>query len=276
MDLFAHRRSRLSKHSAVTLPLVVIIACMLGFVPAIVQAQPLKHRFTAVDLGTLGGQNSQAVSFGPNGDIVGWSDNGDGGRRGFHYADGIITELPPLGGSESWAYGINSAGLVVGSAATDDGKVYPTTCTNDVPAALQILGTGFGDANAVNAAGAIAGYAEDVNGNQHAWIVQNENVTMLPGLGGNESSAWDIADNGATVGAATSTLGQERAVLWANGMHYRPGHPRRTQRLRISAKRIRPGGRSCRDLGGHHACVSLAERRHDRSDSGCAVRDICV
>jgi probable HAF family extracellular repeat protein len=74
-----------------------------------------------IDLGTLGGTNSEATAINEAGHVVGVSDTASGERHAFLYADGKMTDLGTLGGISSQAADINDADDVVGmSKAADD------------------------------------------------------------------------------------------------------------------------------------------------------------
>jgi probable HAF family extracellular repeat protein len=71
---------------------------------------------TMIDLGTLGGNASQAWAINNAGQVVGWAEDGGPGYQAFIWEDGFMTELPgfPTGYPDSEARGINEAGIAVG------------------------------------------------------------------------------------------------------------------------------------------------------------------
>src|SRR3954447_25683125 len=70
----------------------------------------LSAAYALVDLGTLGGAESEAEGINDNGDVVGQSDSASG-PRAFLYHNGMMTDLGTLAGdSNSIANQINNAG----------------------------------------------------------------------------------------------------------------------------------------------------------------------
>jgi probable HAF family extracellular repeat protein len=73
-----------------------------------------------VDLGTLGGTSSWAYGVGPNGEVVGNAERGDGNVVGFLWKNGVMTDLNSyLPANSGWyldsAIGVTDSGLIVGS-----------------------------------------------------------------------------------------------------------------------------------------------------------------
>jgi probable HAF family extracellular repeat protein len=96
------------------------LVCILAFVPAVLGTarapDPLAPRFRVTDLGTLGGERSEAYALNERGEVAGWAEAADGARRAFFYRAGKMTqlELPPSA-LESRAYGINDTGDLAGT-----------------------------------------------------------------------------------------------------------------------------------------------------------------
>jgi probable HAF family extracellular repeat protein len=77
--------------------------------------------YSVTELGTLGGDYSQAFGINSRGQIVGSSYTASGEVHAFLWEKGEMTDLGTLGGDHSQATAINSRGQVVGYANTDLG-----------------------------------------------------------------------------------------------------------------------------------------------------------
>lgn len=69
------------------------------------------QKYKLINLGTLGGNSSEAFCINNSGQIVGTSSDANGQGKGFLYQNGNMEDL---GGNMTLAYGINSSGEVVG------------------------------------------------------------------------------------------------------------------------------------------------------------------
>ncbi len=82
------------------------------------QISALAQSYSILDLGTLGGNYSEARGINNSGQVVGLANTADGNGHAFLYSGGVMTDLGALGGGSSYANGINDSGQVVGCADT--------------------------------------------------------------------------------------------------------------------------------------------------------------
>jgi probable HAF family extracellular repeat protein len=163
------------------------------------------HRYRVVDVGTLGGAQSQLINFDQaNTTLAPFNDAGQlavisltasGNSAAALWSRDALWALPNLpnanaGGGGSFAYGINARGVVVGGA--DDGVINPRN-----------------------------GHPYD-----HAVRWDESGIVRLPELDGHASWANFITDAGIIVGYANNGVAdpyayarlQNRAVLWRGGV----------------------------------------------------------
>jgi len=120
------------------------------------------NAYVAIDLGTLGGSSSGALSINDAGQIVGQSQiqGGDSHAALFSGTGSGNIDLGTLGGSFSIATAINNSGTIVGSSSLPGDKVTRATLfsgTGGDNIDLGALGGVRGAASAVNSSGQIVG-----------------------------------------------------------------------------------------------------------------------
>jgi probable HAF family extracellular repeat protein len=204
---------------------------------------------SAVDVGTLGGTNSNCSSCGPwwinnRGQVAGNSTlAGDATHHGFIWDRGTLTDLGTLGGDNSEANSVNDSGVVVGRAdvpgsLTHHGVVWTRKHGVMTTTDLGVIGgDACSTAYSINSDGVIVGDAGICFVGGRAWLSDNGgpmldlNDLALPGSGLHLQDARLINDRGEIVCTGVLSNGDLHAVLLvpvddeAKGTHGRKAIP---------------------------------------------------
>jgi probable HAF family extracellular repeat protein len=186
--------------------------------------EPLESRcllsYTVTDLGTLGGDFSEASALNTFGDVVGRSEITAFPHpyHAFRYSAGSMIDLDTVGSTYSSADAINDSGQVAGSVFASGVNTHAFLFSDDGP--MQDLGTLGGDTSAafgINNRGWVVGQAA-VEGTYltHAFLYRHGHMRDLGTLGGDRSVAVGINDFGWVVGASEAPGGYH-AFLWRHG-----------------------------------------------------------
>jgi len=180
----------------------------------------ITNGYLAIDLGTLGGDRSQANAISDNGQIVGLSRAEPGQLfpfRAFLWDNGVMRDLGALPDqANSQAHDVNNAGQVVGSSSIPATAQSAFLWTSGNMTQLGDLG-GFTQAYAINTAGHAAGGSAVGNGPTdkiHAVLWREDDITVLENLGGRQTQAFGINSAGQIVGWSQLPTGEFQPVLW--------------------------------------------------------------
>jgi probable HAF family extracellular repeat protein len=191
----------------------------------------------AIDLGTLGGNESSALSVNNRGQVVGVATNTVPDPfdfffvtqlRAFLWQDGVMQDLGTLGGPEAWALFVNERGQVAGfsltgftaNAATGIPTQDPFLWEHGTMRDLGTLGGVLGFTYGLNNRGDVIGFS-DLAGDlaEHPFLWEQGSMIDLGTFGGNFGFAFGINDSGEVVGVANKQGDQaELAFLWKDGV----------------------------------------------------------
>lgn len=82
-----------------------------------------KPKYIITNLGTLGGNRTDAYGINDAGDVVGFSYTAYGEAHAFRSSNGKLTDLGTMGGNYSRAWAINNSGKIVGEGSTFLGDI---------------------------------------------------------------------------------------------------------------------------------------------------------
>lgn len=183
--------------------------------------------YSVVDLGTLGGTNSEAFGINNKGQIVGHADtpeySGTWGRiyRAFLYESGKMRDLGAMGRDQwSRATGINEHGTIVGQSVNQVGCLVEERSVKFGNGKMELLTLDkelYTWVGAVNDSGHWAGRCNFGRGEIRAFRF----VDHLENLGGyattNRSEGYGINNAGDVVGKSWISNSQVRSFLWRGG-----------------------------------------------------------
>jgi probable HAF family extracellular repeat protein len=170
------------------------------------------------DLGTFGGEESQASGINDFGDVVGFARTPAGKLHAFLWQGGSLMDLGHLGDNYSNAFAINRSKQIVGLSRTPAGLYVGFLWQNGNMVQLPSLGGGTSDARGINDFGSIVGNAALANGLQRAVLWQNgvaiDLNTRIPANGGiTLTSAGDINELGEIMATGLDAADVKRAFL---------------------------------------------------------------
>lgn len=174
------------------------------------------------DLGTLGGNQSEAYAVSANGEVVvGYSLDRARRTRAFRWESGRMQDLGTLGGDWSVAYSVSADGnVVVGWSTTNGGTGYRAFrwTASDGMEGLGTLGGDFSEAFDVSADGSVVvGQSADGRGRYPAFRWKDGRMHSLGTLGGYEARAYGVsADGSVVVGYSVNSTGAPRAFRWTD------------------------------------------------------------
>jgi len=164
------------------------------------------------NLGTLGGNHSEAYDISNNGKIVGRSTltSSEGDMRGFIWENGTMIDIGTLGEGWTEAHGINNSGQVVGYSVLSN---YVAAFSREDGSMINLDSLSDNSRGyAINDAGQIVGHCSNsASFYTTASLWDNGYIISLGSLNDNYNYAWGINISGQIVGESGS-----HAFLWEN------------------------------------------------------------
>ena len=173
--------------------------------------------YSIKNIGTLGGNISEAYDINNVGQTVGWARTAADKTHAFLQHAGTMKDLGTLSGGLSEANAINDAGVVVGYSTLSSGAERAVRWQNGTIKNLGTLGGRNSRATDINQDGVIVGWSMTSSGDTHAFVYQNGMMKDIGTLGGKRSVANGVSNSGRVVGMSTTASGKKHAFAWANG-----------------------------------------------------------
>jgi probable HAF family extracellular repeat protein len=201
------RLKRLSRAARAILFVLVGLAAVVAARPTHAQVN-----YSVTDLGTLGGNSSDAEGINGSGQIVGNATTDGGRTEAFLYSNNSMQSLGILSGfSQSEALSLNNSGYVVGDSFNDNGtlQAFEWSATTGM---VALPGASYSSqAHSINSSGQIAGW----NG-VSAVLFTSTGPQYLGSLQGGYNAAYAINDSGQVAGYSDTSSGAH-AVQWNSG-----------------------------------------------------------
>jgi probable HAF family extracellular repeat protein len=195
--------------------LVVLSAAEMGV------AAHRRAPFVAIDLGTIGGNTSEASAVNARGVVVGRSSIDDTAAfHAFAWSErtGMIDLGTPRGDTQAWAIQISDSGVIAGIArASSDKPFHAFVWTHSNGFADPSLGGPNSGITAINARGDVVGFSDsagDPNSHAFLWTARDRTTRDLGTLGGRTSNANAISDSGIVVGDSLTAGNVPHAFMW--------------------------------------------------------------
>ena len=183
----------------------ILFSCAAGLA-AVALADDLEYRI--LDLGTLGGNQSEALGLNDRSQAVGWSRDAEGRMQAFLWQNGTMSGLGFLpGGTSSVATAINESGDVTGYSQVSPTNSHAFLFSSNVLADLGTLGGPNSWGRAINDRRDVAGSSQLVtnypsNSDPESFFWRTNRFTHLPPYASDHNScdAYGVSAGGTVCG----------------------------------------------------------------------------
>jgi len=197
-----------------------LLALLCAFLASTLSEPLYATAYTIIDLGTLGGLDSEGHDLNNSRQVSGYSaTTGNLSGHAFIYENSSMRDIGTLGGS-SFGWSINGDGQIAGtykSGSINRGFLYDGNILQDI----GTLGGTATNAFDINDYGNIVG-GSHISGNTatHAFLYENGVMQDLGTLGGDDSQAYGINNKGQITGSSRIIGNTTNAFIYENGtMH---------------------------------------------------------
>ena len=177
-------------------------------------------QYQIVDLGSLGGDTSEARAINARSQVVGLSQTSSGAKHAFVWENGVMRDLGTLGGDYSNAVAINNRGDIAGVSTDASGSMravlWRNGLTQDLGPVSFVLGRAKG-CICLSETGLVA-WTAPPPGPSRAMLWDGSQAIDLGTLGGDGASPNAVNSRGQVVGTSNTPTGSAHAFVWENGV----------------------------------------------------------
>src|SRR5262249_30976964 len=149
------------------------LALAVATAPAFARRQPA---YDVIDLGTLGGDVSEASAINASGQVVGNAQDAGGVYRAFVYSGTAMT-APSIPATQSTATAVDPSGAIAGYYY--DGQYEGFTNAGGHVTDVGTLGGAYSVAYAMSSAGHVVGSSITATDDEHAFLWSNGTITDI-------------------------------------------------------------------------------------------------
>ncbi len=183
------------------------------------------EQYQIVDLGSLGGDTSEARAINARSQVVGFSQTSSGTKHAFVWENGVMSDLGTLGGDYSNAVAINNRGDIAGVSTDATGSMRAVLWRNGL---MQDLGpVAFLNVDPWTAVAqrcicltetGLVAWAVPLAGRLRPMLWDGSQAIDLGTLGGDYAYPTAVNSRGQVAGTSTIETGPLHAFVWEDGV----------------------------------------------------------